>query len=64
MLSCLMSLLQDLIQKHGGYEKILINIRNQNRIIILSTHILQFAADLCDEILFINNGNIIHTEKN
>lgn len=45
-------------------KKILINIRNQNRIIILSTHILQFAADLCDEILFINNGNIIHTEKN
>ncbi|GIN25808.1 hypothetical protein J5TS1_12690 [Bacillus licheniformis] len=44
-------------------KKILINIRNQNRIIILSTHILQFAADLCDEILFINNGNIIHTEK-
>ncbi|MDG3044577.1 AAA family ATPase [Bacillus sp. B6(2022)] len=36
----------------------------QNKTIILSTHILQFAANLCDEILFINEGQIVHSEKN
>ncbi|MDH6595620.1 ABC transporter ATP-binding protein [Bacillus aerius] len=35
----------------------------QNKTIILSTHILQFAANLCDEILFINEGQIVHSEK-
>ncbi|MBD3860016.1 ABC transporter ATP-binding protein [Bacillus sp. 28A-2] len=35
----------------------------QNKTIILSTHILQFAANLCDEILFIDGGHIVHSEK-
>ncbi|WP_226566567.1 ABC transporter ATP-binding protein [Bacillus stratosphericus] len=39
------------------------SFRDDNKIILLSTHIIQFAADLCDEILFIDNGSIIHSEK-
>ncbi|MFJ5671446.1 ABC transporter ATP-binding protein [Bacillus safensis] len=44
-------------------KKHLRNFRDANKIILLSTHIIQFAADLCDEILFIDNGIIIHSEK-
>ncbi|MBR0607015.1 ABC transporter ATP-binding protein [Bacillus safensis] len=44
-------------------KKHLRNFRDANKIILLSTHIIQFAADLCDEILFIDNGSIIHSEK-
>lgn len=45
-------------------KKHLRSFRDDNKIILLSTHIIQFAADLCDEILFIDNGSIIHSEKN
>ncbi|WP_169057658.1 ABC transporter ATP-binding protein [Bacillus pumilus] len=44
-------------------KKHLRNFKAANKIILLSTHIIQFAADLCDEILFIDNGTIIHSEK-
>jgi len=47
----------------GLDPKHLRNFRDANKIILLSTHIIQFAADLCDEILFIDNGSIIHSEK-
>ncbi|MFJ5965678.1 ABC transporter ATP-binding protein [Bacillus sp. NPDC093026] len=39
------------------------DFRDDNKMIVLSTHIIQFAADLCDEILFIDDGRIIHSEK-
>lgn len=45
------------MKKHLRY------FRDDNKIILLSTHIIQFAADLCDEILFIDNGSIVHSEK-
>lgn len=45
-------------------KKHLRDFRDDNKIILLSTHIIQFAADLCDEILFIDNGSIVHSEKN
>ncbi|MGE6423833.1 ABC transporter ATP-binding protein [Bacillus altitudinis] len=44
-------------------KKHLRDFRDDNKIILLSTHIIQFAADLCDEILFIDNGSIVHSEK-
>ncbi|AOZ88335.1 ABC transporter ATP-binding protein [Bacillus xiamenensis] len=44
-------------------KKHLRKLRDDNKIILLSTHIIQFAADLCDEILFIDDGSIIHSEK-
>ncbi|MBU8726341.1 MULTISPECIES: ABC transporter ATP-binding protein [Bacillus] len=44
-------------------KKHLRNFKEANKIILLSTHIIQFAAHLCDEILFIDNGTIIHSEK-
>ncbi|WP_254506080.1 ABC transporter ATP-binding protein [Bacillus altitudinis] len=47
----------------ANMKKHLRDFRDDNKIILLSTHIIQFAADLCDEILFIDNGSIVHSEK-
>ena len=43
-------------------KKLLKKIKD-NRIIIFSTHILEIAMDLCDEIVIINNKKLEKIEK-
>jgi len=44
-------------------KNLLKNLR-KNHIIILSTHILELATDLCDEIVVLSNKNLELVEKN
>lgn len=43
--------------------KKLLKIEKKDRVIMLSTHILEIALDLCDEILILNNGKLELVEK-
>ena len=44
--------------------KNLLKTIKENHIIILSTHILELAMDLCDEIIILNNKDLENIEKN
>ncbi len=44
--------------------KKLLKRMKKNHIIIFSTHILELAIDLCDEIVILNNGKLELVEKN
>lgn len=40
-------------------RQIIIDLKNQGKIIIFSTHLMDFAEKMCDNIALIDNGNII-----
>lgn len=42
-------------------KRMLLNMKNDH-ILILSTHILQLALDLCDEIVLLHNGKLEHID--
>ena len=44
--------------------KKLLKTLKKDHIIILSTHILELALDLCDEIVLLNNKKLTEVEKN
>ena len=44
--------------------KVVLNILKQNHIIIISTHIIDLAFDLCDEIILMNNTKLTRITKN
>ena len=44
-------------------KKLLKNIK-KDRILIFSTHIMELALDLCDEIVILNNGVLERISKN
>ncbi len=46
----------DMVVAHD-IKNLLLELKN-DRIIILSTHIMQVAVDLCDEIVILNNGTL------
>ena len=43
--------------------KELLKKTKENRILIFSTHILELALDLCDEIVVLNNGMLERVSK-
>jgi ABC-2 type transport system ATP-binding protein len=40
-------------------RQIIIDLKDQGKVIILSTHLMDFAEKMCDHIAMIDNGNII-----
>ncbi len=45
-------------------KKKLRSLKEEGKLLMISTHILSFASDICDRVLFLDNGNITYeTEK-
>ncbi len=42
-------------------KDILLSLVDKNRIIILSTHLMNFVEDICTDIIFLNNGELLYS---